>query len=507
MRTLEAYKNIKYSAFTYVANCFLKFAARIVFVKCLPIDYLGINGLFTNLIMLLSVADLGVGTAVVYNLYKPIADKNIESIKSLMCFLKKAYIFIGCTIIFIGILFIPHLNFFIKNSESITNLQYIYLIFLLNTGVSYFWSYKRLLLIADQKSYINSFFQLLFQCILNIAQIIVLITWSNYYIYVTFFLVITIFENMVVSRKVDRMYPFLNEGNELPLTDTLRVNIKKNVKAIILQRIGSIIEFSCSNLVIAKFIGLATLGIYSNYNMVIWTIETGVWQVMSSVTSSIGNLIVVEDQNKKVRIYKILEFLNGWLATIIMVGLYVLLNDFIELWVGKEYLLNENIVVWLIISFYVTFMRKAVLIFKDASGLFWNDRYKNICYALLNLGLSIILANNYGVLGVIWGWMISTLLTCFWVEPYVLFNSSINMKIKDYYKNYFRFAVVTILTAISIKHLYKMLFDKVTINSFVFGVILCLLISNVIWILVFRKRDEMCYLSDVIREKIGRIFL
>lgn len=241
--------------------------------------------------------------------------------------------------------------------------------------------------------------------------------------------------------------------------------------------------------------------------MVIWTIETGVWQVMSSVTSSIGNLIVVEDQNKKVRIYKILEFLNGWLATIIMVGLYVLLNDFIELWVGKEYLLNENIVVWLIISFYVTFMRKAVLIFKDASGLFWNDRYKNICYALLNLGLSIILANNYGVLGVIWGWMISTLMTCFWVEPYVLFNSSINMKIKDYYKNYFKFAVVTILTAISIKHLYKMLFDKVTINSFVFGVILCLLISNVIWILVFRKRDEMCYLSDVIREKIGRIFL
>lgn len=165
------------------------------------------------------------------------------------------------------------------------------------------------------------------------------------------------------------------------------------------------------------------------------------------------------------------------------------------------------IVNWLIVNFYLMYMRKAVNTFKDASGLYWNDRYKPLAEAVINLVASVYLTIHYGVIGVIWGGIISTLLTCFWVEPYVLFRNSIEIKLKDYFKDYFKYAVVTLLTAVFSKWLYNKLFSEVTVINFILGVILCLIISNSVWISVFRKREEMAYLRNIAREKFGMRFL
>ena len=161
----------------------------------------------------------------------------------------------------------------------------------------------------------------------------------------------------------------------------------------------------------------------------------------------------------------------------------------------------------LIVNFYLMYMRKAVNTFKDASGLYWNDRYKPLAEAVINLVASVYLTIHYGVIGVIWGGIISTLLTCFWVEPYVLFRNSIEIKLKDYFKDYFKYAVVTLLTAFFSKWLYNQLFSEITIINFVLGVVLCLVVTNAVWILVFRKREEMVYLRDIARDKFGMKFL
>ena len=202
-----------------------------------------------------------------------------------------------------------------------------------------------------------------------------------------------------------------------------------------------------------------------------------------------------------------MEFIVAWQALIVSSGFYVLLNPLIELWLGKEFLFDTYMVDLLIVNFYLMYMRKAVNTFKDASGLYWNDRYKPLAEATINLVASVYLTIHYGVIGVIWGGIISTLLTGFWVEPYVLFRNSIEIKLKDYFKDYFKYAAVTLLTSVVSKWLYTKLFTEVTIINFVLGMVLCLVVTNAVWVLVFRKREEMVYLRNIARHKFDMKFL
>lgn len=506
MRIKQSGKNIKYSTISYVIKLSLEFIVRLFFIRTLPIEYLGINGLFTNLLAMLSLAELGVGSAIVYSLYKPLAEKDTETVKALMRLFQKTYSGIGIFIIIAGICVLPWLDWFIKGN-AVTDIHWFYVIFLLNTGVSYFYSYKRNLLIADQKQYINSIYQSGGQIVLAVLQIIALLVYPSYWLYIVLILLVTICENFAVAKKADQVYPFLQDKEVKKLDSDIKNTIVKNVKAMIAHKIGGMAVFSTSNLILSKFVGLAAVGLYSNYYLVISAVNSFAGQFFASVTASIGNLIVLETVEKKVKIFKVIEFIVAWQAMIVSCGFYVFFNQLIELWLGKRFLFEEPIVNWLIINFFLMYMRKAVLAFRDASGLYWNDRYKPLAESVINLIASVYLTIHYGVIGVIWGGIISTLLTCFWVEPYVLFRNSIEIKLKDYFKDYFKYAAVTLLTSVVSKWLYTKLFTEVTIINFVLGVVLCLVVTNAVWVLVFRKREEMVYLRNIARDKFGMKFL
>lgn len=506
MRIKQAGKNIKYTTIAYVLRLTLQFIVRLVFVKSLPIEYLGINGLFTNLLAMLSLAELGVGPAITYSLYKPLAEKDTETITALMRVFKKAYVIIGIFIIVVGICMLPWLDWFIKGN-SIENTEWFYIIFLLNTGSSYFYSYKRNLLIADQKQYINSIYQCGGQVILAILQITFLLVYPSYWLYIVLILLTTVSENYMAAKKADRVYSYLQEEkNVQSLPGDIKNTIVKNIKAMIAHKIGGMAIFSTSNLILSKFVGLAAVGLYSNYYLIISAANSFAGQFFSSITASIGNLIALESNQKKANIFKVTEFIVAWQALVIGCGFFTLLNPLIEIWLGKQFLFDEAIVTYLIINFYLMYMRMAVNAFKNASGLYWNDRYKPIAEAVINLAASVYLTINYGVVGVIWGGIISTLLTCFWVEPYVLFRNGIDINLKDYFKDYLQYAVLTLLTAAVSKWIYTSLFNEVSIINFILGVILCFAISNVAWIAVFRKREEMAYLRNVARDKFGMNF-
>lgn len=493
-------KNIKYSAINYIILNLLKFIVRMVFIRTLSIEYLGVNGLFTNVLAMLSLAELGIGPAIVYSLYKPLAYGDKDTVKAIMHLFKKVYVAIGGVILVLGLLLYPWLDSFIKDGQAVPDVHYFYLVFLLNTVVSYLWTYKRSLLIADQKQYVVNIYQAVVQVIIAILQIIFLIIFENYWCFIILMLLGTILENFSIARKADKEYPYLKESAD-KLNDDIKEQIAKNTKAMICHKIGGMVVFGSSNLVLSKFAGLAAVGLYSNYYMVIAALNTFAAKFFESITASIGNLMVVEESSKKIKAFKITEFITALQAAICFCGLYVLFNPFVELWVGKAYLFSEAVVSAMAFSFYLTYMRKAVLMFRDACGLYWNDRYKPLAESVINLTASIYLTINYGVIGVVLGGIISTLLTCFWVEPYVLFNNGIDIKLKDYFADYLKFTVVALLSAWASKFIYSSLLAKVTLVNFIAGIFICVSITLVLWYAMFKNREEMQYLVKFVKSK------
>lgn len=496
-------RNIKYSAVNYIAVNLLKFIVRMVFFKTLPIEYLGINGLFTNVLAMLSLAELGIGPAIVYSLYKPLAYGDKESVKSIMRLFKKVYITVGGIILVLGLALFPFLDSFIKDGQSVPQVHYFYLVFLLNTVVSYLWTYKRSLLIADQKQYVVNIYQAAVQVLVAVLQIIFLLIFKDYWCFVILMLLGTVLENFSIARRADKEYPYLNTAAEVLDLD-IKQQIIKNTKAMICHKIGGMVVFSSSNLVLSKFAGLVAVGLYSNYYMVIAALNTFAAKFFESITASIGNLMVLEESCKKIKVFKITEFITALQASICFCGLYVLFNPFVELWVGKAYLFSEAVVAAMAFSFYLTYMRKAVLMFRDACGLYWNDRYKPLAESVINLTASIYLTIHYGVIGVVIGGIISTLLTCFWVEPYVLFNNGIDIKLKDYFMDYLKFTVVTLCAASISKFVYVNLFAKVTLLNFIAGIFICVSMTLVLWLAVFAKREEMQYLVHFAKSKFTK---
>ena len=504
METKNIQKNIKYSTINYIIINLLRFIVRMVFIRTLSIEYLGVNGLFTNVLAMLSLAELGIGPAIVYSLYKPLAYSDKDTVKAIMHLFKKVYVAIGGVILFLGLLLYPWLDSFIKDGQAVPDVHYYYLVFLLNTVVSYLWTYKRSLLIADQKQYVVNIYQTAVQVIVAILQIIFLIIFEKYWCFIILMLLGTILENFSIARKADKEYPYLKESAD-KLNDDIKQQIVKNTKAMICHKIGGMVVFSSSNLVLSKFAGLAAVGLYSNYYMVIAALNNFAGKFFEAITASIGNLMVVEESDKKVKAFKFTEFITALQASVCFCGLYVLFNPFVELWVGREFLFDKAVVAAMAFSFYLTYMRKAVLMFRDAAGLYWNDRYKPVAEAIINLTASIYLTIHYGVIGVVLGGIISTLLTCFWVEPYILFNNGINVKLKDYFIDYFKYTVVAFCAALVSKFIYTNLFNEVTLINFIAGMFLCVIITLLLWFIVFRNREEMQYLMKFIRQSIVKI--
>lgn len=503
MAIQEISKNIKFSAINYIIVNLIRFIVRMVFIKTLPVEYLGVNGLFSNVLAMLSLAELGIGPAIVYSLYKPLAYGDKTTVKAIMRLFKKVYIAIGCIILILGLLLYPWLDNFIKDGQAIPEIHYFYLVFLLNTVISYFWTYKRSLLIADQKQYVVNIYQAAVQVIVAMLQIACLFIFASYWSYIILMLFGTILENFSIAKKADKEYPYLNEQAKA-LDVTIKQQIVKNTKAMICHKIGGMVVFSSSNLVLSKFAGLAAVGLYSNYYMVIAALNSFAGKFFEAITASIGNLMVINSNEEKKKAFKVIEFITAMQAAVCFCGLYVLFNPFVTLWVGKAYLFNDYIVAAMALSFYLTYMRKAVLMFHDAAGLYWNDRYKPLAESVINLAASVYLTINYGVIGVVLGGIISTLLTCFWVEPYVLFNNGIDIKLKDYFIDYFKFTVVALLAAVLSKVLYSNLFDKVTLLNFIAGMVLCVVITLSLWFAVFKNRQECRYLLNKLMLKMAK---
>ncbi len=498
MRTKASALNLMAAWVGQFAALVIQFVARIFFVKYLSAEYLGLSGLFSNILSMLCVAELGVGPAMSYSLYKPLAEKNIETVKSLMRLYRNTYRSIGSVILLMGILTIPVYPFFISGKPDIPNLDLIYFLFVFNTGVSYFYSYKRSLIACDQKKYIESIVHYAFYFGYNVLQIIILVTTQNYLAFLLCQIIANIVENFTLAKKADQMYPYLKEKNVLPIQQKELSEIKRNIGATIFHKFGSIIISGTDNLLISKFVSLAATGLYSNYFILINAVNTIFSQVFTAITASVGNLNVLEGKEKVNDIFNKAFFLNFWVYGFCAICLQTLLQPFVTLWLGENFLLDHFTVTVIVVNFYLTGMKRVLLSFRDATGTYYYDRYRPLVEAFINLVMSLILVHVCGITGVFLGTAISTL-ACIWVEPYVIYKYTLRTPLRFYWKKYCAYTAVVVFSSVLVSYISSLLNGNIYL-AFAGKILLCMTVPNLIFFLVFHKTTECQYFMTFLKK-------
>ena len=407
-----------------VINIILGFAYRTIFLFFLSAEYLGINGLFTNVLSLLSLAELGITSAITFRFYQPIKDENIEKVGELMNFFRLVYRVIMIFIFTIGLILLPFISHLIGDPSEIpsdVNLQLVYILFLVQTASTYMFSYKQTMLTVDQKQYVFSAFQTFINILKYSSQIIVLFAKKNYTYSLAIGISVTIISNFFISLWVTQKYKEVFKiKNQLQKNERKLIFI--DTKASMYHKIGGTVLTSTDNIVLTKFVSLAVTGIYSNYSLITNSLTVLLNQVLCSFTSSIGNAFVDLPQKKFYEMYQRMIYMNFWIVGLVTSLLYLLINDFMLIWLGRGYILDEITVGILCFQFYLEMIRLISLSFVNATGLFVKDRFRPLIEAIINLTVSIIAVKFMGIAGVFAGTIISHVVTVTWREPYLLYK-------------------------------------------------------------------------------------
>lgn len=502
-RTSNTVKNIKFALAGQMLGILISLVSRKVFVMFLSAEYLGLNGLFSNILSMLALAELGVGAAIVYSLYKPIAEENFSEIKSIMRLYKTIYTTVGVFILVAGCALTPFLQFFIRDMPDIPNIRLIYLIYVVNSATSYFFTYKRSLIIANQKWHIVTTYHYGLFFILNVVQMVVLWLTSNFIFYLLLQAANTLLENILLSRKANRLYPFLRETDVPPLPCEIKAEIKRNVFAMVFHKVGGVIVFSTDNILISKLVGLTAVGIYSNYMMIRQALNTVTGLVFQSVSASFGNLNAQNSNKRTLEIFHIINFVGAWIFGFCLICLIVLINPFISLWLGNGYLFSTSIVLWFSLAFYVSGMRTACLTVREVMGLFWYDRYKPMFEVSINLIASVILGRKFGVAGILAGTVISTMTTCFWVEPLVLYRYGLHAPVRTFFVRYGIYTLITVLAGAVTIVLCKFT-PPFGIMEFGAKLAVCAVVPNAIFTVCYFRTSEFKHLLSIAMDMIRK---
>ena len=498
MRTKYSILNVTTAWIGQLSVLLFQLFNRFVFVRTLSAEYLGVSGLFSNVLSLLAFAELGVGSAMTFSLYVPLVQHDNEKIKSLMRFYRNAYRVIGCVILIGGLLMLPIYPMFIAETPDIEHLDLIYMLYVINSAVTYFYSYKRSLIISDQKKYVDSIVCYSRSAMMNILQVVVLLTTHNFIFYLLCQFVCQFIENLVISKIADKMYPYLKGKNVSHLGKEDLKMIRRNVTALVSHKIGSMVVNGTSSILISRFLSLTVAGLYSNYLMISNAVSTIVGQAFSAITGSVGNLEASEDPGKILSVFHKVYYFNFILIGFCSICLLCLFQPFMLIWVGESYLLDNITVVVLVVNFYFNGMRRAILIFRDASASYYYDRWKPLVESVINLTISIVLIQRFGLAGLLVATTISTLSTCSWVEPFVLYRHVFFEKFSDFLKRFFLYAGIMMVDCVVAYNVTSLILNKGGVWHFIglllFVVILAavLMILSTCWMHEFHELLGMC---------------
>lgn len=519
MRTKKVLKNLATGFFNRTVVEIIKFVVRTIFIYRLSEAYLGATSLFTNILAVLNIAELGIGGSISVALYKPLAEKDNDQVKALMQLYKKLYRIIGLSILLIGTvlsLFIPYL---VKERIEGLNLYVVYFLYLIRTVVSYlFFAYKSTLLTADQKNYTVTLVSTCFNVLIAIGQIIVLYStvssqaWT-FYCYLVVDIVGNIGMNLFIAQVVDKQYPYLKEKALVPIEAPVRAKIFKNVWALFIARISSTALQSTDAIIVSAALtnGLSINGKYANYTMIIAGV-TGVFVMISqAITATVGNYVVKESVQKSEQLFDFISLTFTWAYGFCFICLLCLLNPFIgKIWLSENWMLSNRLVFLLALNFLLNGMGFAPVKFIQAAGLYWNARYRYVVSAVLNIFLSYLfgIVLQWGLEGIVFATTISLIgMTC--MDPHVVYKYLFHKRAVSYYVRYIILLFAIVTTGLLTDFVCHQIIGLPAVHTFFLNALICLLLPNSIWLLasfkipLFRNTGKMLlqYVANVTKKQ------
>ncbi len=496
-RTEYSILNIATGIGGYILNTILGFACRMVFVRCLSADYLGVNGLFTNILTMLSLTELGIGSAIGYALYKPLAENDEEKIASLVKFYQRAYHIIGIVVACVGLALMPFLNIIIQEKPAISESIYLlYLINLFNTASTYFFSYRSSLLVVAQQNYIVSGLNYIITILQSILQSLFLVITHNYLGYLMIQTAGTFIYNVTISTIAGKRFPFIKAKNIRPLPREERQSLFNNIRDLTIYKISGLLVNSTDNILITFFKGLATTGVASNYTLLVNTLNSLLNQVFNGLTASVGNHNATESDEKKFEMFSFLNLMNFWIFGWAALGIVFCSTDLVRLCFGNEYVLSISIPLVMALNFYTVGLQNAVWTYKQTMGLFHYGRFLQIITAILNIVFSVILGYKCGVFGILFATFLARLFTNLWYDPYAVFVYGFGKSPMLYLVKYIQYLVVLGIAAgvcyIVLTPIHMPIFAQIILK-----ILLCSIICNMIFYIIFRKTQEFQKVKEI----------
>jgi O-antigen/teichoic acid export membrane protein len=510
MSSNKALKNIFYSLTNVTFVMLLTFVYRTVFVYMLGVEYLGLSSFIANIFLILSLAEMGLSQAIAYSLYKPLVDKDYHKIACLLALYKKVYVYVGSLVLVLGIIF----GFFIESFVGIeTELEYvyaIYLLMLLATTVQYFFTYKRVLIIADQKNYeivglLNIFTVIDLTCRACAIYLLPTVTGLLLALIIQLFakLLECYFVNNYVTLKYSKVFD-LNSFNKLSAEDSYK--IRKNIKALFLHKIGDCVVNGTDNIIIGKFISLAVLGIYSNYVLLVNSAVTLLVTVFNSLTASFGNFFSTNTKESSRLVIGALNLAGFFFFGCLTLFIFHYSNAVIQLWFNEEMLLSNTEVSLIAANFFFLGLRVPLNVIKSGFGIYAQDKYAPLVQGGVNLAFSLLLVLEYGLVGVLLGTLISSILVPFWHRPYIVYKEVFNEIPWSYFSSLLKFLLFTALMSSVFVYSNDLFLVKLSLVSLMLSLFFSLFLYVTIFYLIYKNDEYFRYILQILIKKMRIIF-
>lgn len=498
MRIKNSLKNIITGLFGQLLITITGFLTRTVFIHELGKTYLGVSGLFSNILTLLSFAELGIGQAIIFSLYKPIAENDEQKMCSLMHLYEKVYKFLFMLVLSLGLVLLPVLPYIIKDIDTIPHIRIIYIFYVINSAVSYLFAYRSSFITACQKNYVINYVSFICNICVCVIQIVTLKVFKNYFVYLGIQIAFGFVPNIIAYFYSNKEFPFLKRKNITPLANDELKSIKDNVKALIMYKIGTLALNSTDNIIISSFVGIATVGIYSNYTLITSTVSGFLSSIFNNLTASIGNLNAKENDEQKLFIFRVINLATFWFYAVCSICLFICMTPFIHVWIGDDYVLPISASLIISINIYIGGMLFAPFNYRQTMGIFVEGKWRPIISAIINIVVSLIFVKWWGLVGVLWGTAVARLTTNVWFDPYLVFKKGMNVSPVVYYIDYVKKAFIFISLGLLCWYINQYIPSPNFAWVIVKGIV-TLVVTNVIIFICYCRKEEFKYLLNVLR--------
>ena len=505
MRTKNSMINIVVSIISYAIVMLGGVVTRKVFIYSLGLEINGVDGSFVDIVNALAIVEMGLGVGIVYTLYKPISEGDWPKISSILSFLKKSYMLIAAIVLGLGIVLsfsVAYVNEYFSKGW----LSGIFMLYVADILSSYLFSHKRALFIADQKNYVNNAIHIFAQVFLFVSQVLVLNVFKSFELYLICKIIFRLAEHVTISILFDRKYKSLiNLKKAQRLTKFEKKGFFRNIKALLFHKIAGFSLTSTSSFLILKFVSPRDNGIYRNYILIFNALISVSNEFFNGIIASFGNLLSTESKEKIYNNFKILYFINFLIYSFFTVSFFNLINPFIAVWIPeRDAVFPIFIVAWLSAYLYTFGIRQSLLMVKVSAGIYNPDKYFAILEAIVTFGLSLVLVQKIGIIGILVGNITSMMLIPNITQPYLVYNMVFkNKELKRYYLKYVIYAALTVIYT----YISFLLCSRINVGNdwlkLLCNLVVCLAVPNLMNIVIFYKTDEFqrlfSYLKGLLR--------